>query len=393
MSRVVLVTARWGESHGESDVVVRLLAGALSVRAQVEVVSLRVSGASPARGAPVRARRDSVFVVHEAAASRAGRTQAGLLRAALALSGGGRLPEISGPRLVELYGGQAPGVVELIASLEPDSVLLAGPETWWLPEALEPVAGTPRVVSVPLLGDDPVCDLPQLRSLVTQVDAVGVLSRAEGRRVGGGAEAPRRPTAQQRAEVIELDVAFPINRPAAEQLMVGMSHFDRFVVLMTGFPDGSPGAVRSPGHDYVRRSLGPIAVAEVALGRWSVSDRRQSRLVPVKASRPNLWKLLSHAEVCLDLRPQGIVARETIESLLLGTPVVVPEGTVAAEHAERSNGGLWYRDYGELFDAAKAILDDALLRARLSECGRAWAESVHGDQRRFSEQVARLALG
>lgn len=188
-------------------------------------------------------------------------------------------------------------------------------------------------------------------------------------------------------------MAFPINRPAAEQLMVGMSHFDRFVVLMTGFPDGSPGAVRSPGHDYVRRSLGPIAVAEVALGRWSVSDRRQSRLVPVKASRPNLWKLLSHAEVCLDLRPQGIVGRETIESLLLGTPVVVPEGTVAAEHAERSNGGLWYRDYGELFDAAKAILDDASLRAGLSECGRAWAESVHGDQRRFSEQVARLALG
>ena len=105
MSRVVLVTARWGESHGESGVVVRLLAGALSVRAQVEVVSLRISGASLAPGAPVRTRRDSVFVVHEAAASRAGRAQAGLLRAALALSRGGRLPEISGPRLVELYGG------------------------------------------------------------------------------------------------------------------------------------------------------------------------------------------------------------------------------------------------------------------------------------------------
>ena len=82
-----------------------------------------------------------------------------------------------------------------------------------------------------------------------------------------------------------------------------------------------------------------------------------------------------------------------MESLLLGTPVVVPEGTVAAEHAERSNGGLWYRDYGELFDAAKAIVDSPSLRASLSVQGREWAERVHGDHGRFSEQAARLAFG
>jgi glycosyltransferase involved in cell wall biosynthesis len=102
---------------------------------------------------------------------------------------------------------------------------------------------------------------------------------------------------------------------------------------------------------------------------------------------------LSHAEVCLDLRPQGIVGRETLESLLLGTPVVVPDHTVAAEHAERSNGGLWYRDYGELFDQAKAIVDDASLRDRLSLKGCAWATEVHGDHGRFCEQAARFALG
>ena len=122
----------------------------------------------------------------------------------------------------------------------------------------------------------------------------------------------------------------------------------------------------------MRRALGPVAVAEVRHGRWSVSDRAKVREVPVGPSRANLWKLLSHAEVCLDLRPQGILGRETLESLLLGTPVVVPEGTVAAEHAERSDGGLWYRDYGEMFDAAKAILDDA-------SCGRAWVPAgAHG---------------
>jgi hypothetical protein len=393
VSRIVLVTARWGEPYDESGVVVRLLAGALSLHAEVEVVSLGNSSGTAANSAGLHPRRDSVFVVNEVTAGRAGRAQAGLVRAALARSGGDRLPEISGPTLVELYGSQAPGVVELITSLEADSVLLAGPETWWLPGALQLVQAAPRVVSVPLLGDDPLVDLPQLGPLVSGVDAVGVLSRAESRRVTGRAESRPRPGAARPREVVELEVAFSVNQPAAGQLMVGMSHFGRFVVVLTGFPEGSPAAERSPGHDYLRRAIGPVAVAEIANETWSISDRRQSRVVPVKPSRPNLWKLLSHAEVCLDLRPQGIVGRETIESLLLGTPVVVPEGSVSAEHAERSGGGLWYRDYGELFDAAKAILDSPSLQAGLSEQGRKWAEEVHGDQRRFSDQVARLALG
>src|SRR5208283_39594 len=149
---------------------------------------------------------------------------------------------------------------------------------------------------------------------------------------------------------------------------------------------------RAPGHDYVRQALGPITVAEVALDRWLISDSRRATVVPVKPSRPNLWRLLRNAVACLDLRPQGIVGRETLESLLLGTPVVVPEGTVAAEHAERSNGGLWYRDFQELFDAGKAIVDDPSLRQRLGAQGREWAAEVHGDQRRFSEQVVRLVL-
>jgi hypothetical protein len=393
VKRVVLVTARWGESHGESGAVIRLIAGALSARAQVEVVSLRASGDSPTSSAPGSTRRDSVFVVHELAAQMAEREHAGLLRAALAVRDESHLPEISGPRLAELYGGRAEGAGELVGSLRPDSVLLAGPETWWLPELISAAAPHARVVSVPLLGDDPFGDLAPLVPLVTEVDAVGVLSRGEAGLVETRVGAHASPTRSQPAEVTELEVAFSVNRPAAEQLMVGMSHFGRFVVVMTGFPQGSPAAARAPGHDHVRKALGDLAVAEVALDRWRISDREKQREVPVGPSRPNLWKLLSHAVVCLDLRPQGVVGRETLESLLLGTPVVVPEATVAAEHAERSNGGLWYRDYRELFDAAKAIVDSPSLRTSLSAQGRDWAEARHGDQARFTEQVARLVLG
>ncbi len=296
MRRVVLVTARWGDSQSEAGAVVRLVAGALSTCARVEVVSLRSSDDSrdSSRATPpASTRRDSVFFLHELAATRAEREHAGVLRAALALKSPSRLPGISGPRLAELYGGRAEIAGELIASLRPDAVLLAGPETWWLPDLVRTVTPGARIVSLPLFGDDPVGDLVPFAPLVTAVDAVGVLSRAEGGRVVERIQAHAGPARSARPEVAELEVAFAVNRPAAAQVMVGMSQFGRFVVLLTGFPEGTPGARRSPGHDYVREALGPIAVAEVAHDRWRISDTERQREVPVGPSRPNLWKLLS----------------------------------------------------------------------------------------------------
>lgn len=390
MKRAVLVTARWGEVHGERGAVLRLLAGALAARAQVRVVSLLTSGdgrpsptATGEEGpAGTVVGRDGVFELHELKASPAAGTRAGLLRAGMAI-GGSRLPSVSGRHLVELAGGIAPEVPGLIASMEPDAVVLAGMETWWLPPLLAAEVPGVRVVSVPLLGDDAMASVEVLRPLFDEVEALGVLSATEARTVKAVA-AP---------EPVELAFALAVNGSAAGQLMVGMSHFGRNVVVLTGFPEGAPMAPREPGPDFVRLALGPVAVAEVAGRRWSVSDMTQVRDVPVRPSRANLHKLLAHAEVCLDLRPQGLVGRETIESLLLGTPVVVPEGTVAAEHAERSNGGLWYRDYRELFAAARAILEDDSLRASLSSQGRAWARAVHGDHDRFVEQAGDFVFG
>lgn len=391
MSRVVVVTARWGPSHGETGVVVRLLAGALTLGTRVDVVSLCAAGPSTGAAAPVR--NDSVFIVHEVTSSAPERSRAGLVRAAFGHGGEEHIPAIAGRRLVELGGGRADGVCELISSLRPDSIVLAGPETWWLPEALSSAGAPARVVSVPLLGDDSACELREFGPLLEDVAAVGVLSRREQAGVAARHEADRQRAVAGPAEIEELEVAFSVNRSAADQLMVNMSQYGSFVVVLSEFPEGSPRAPRSPGADYVREVLGPIAVVEVGGPRWSVSERAKAREFPVGGSRANLWKLLRHAEVCLDLRPQGIVARETIESLLLGTPVVVPDDTVAKEHAERSNGGLWYRDYRDLFDAARAVLDDTELRGGLAENGRAWAQAHRGDQRRFSEQMLRFALG
>ena len=262
--------------------------------------------------------------------------------------------------------------------------------------SLEAIRADVRVSSIPLAAGDPVAEPFELLALLCEVDAVGVCSRAEAgqvRRRLAGTRLSGRSGRSCAPDVVELDVAYPVNRSSADSQLVGMSDFGRYVVVLTGFPPGTTGAARAPGHDYVRRALGPVVVAEVGHDRWLISDRQRIVEVPVRPSRPNLWRLLRHAEVCLDLRPQGVIGRETLESLRLGTPVVVPEGTVAAEHAERSNGGLWYRDYRELFDAGRVVLDNAALRAALGEQGRTWAEQVHGDHGAFSEQVARLVLG
>lgn len=88
-----------------------------------------------------------------------------------------------------------------------------------------------------------------------------------------------------------------------------------------------------------------------------------------------------------------MIGRESLESLLLGTPIVVPEGTVAAEHAELANGGLWYRDYHELFAAARALLADRSLRDALGEQGRSWAEAVWEDQAGAGAAAQRLVFG
>lgn len=400
MSRVVIVTTRWDEPHSESADVLRLLAGALTGSAKVDVVALGTRGGVQSGAA--RTRRDSVFDVHHLPGTRADPVRAALVRAALVRGPAQDLPEIAGPRLAGLGGGRSDALAGLVGSMSPDAVVLAGPDVWWVPESLRSLPGRMRLVALPLLGDDPAAGLPALRPLLRDVDAVGVLSGLERARFEGARNRPNRleGAGLERArfegaqpEVIRLDVAFAINRSTADGLLLGAAPFGRYVVLLTGFPPGTPGATRSPGHEYVREVLGDIAVAEVGHERWMLTDATNAHTLPVELSRVNLWRLVRRAEVVLDLRPQGIVGRETIEALLLGTPVVVPEGTVAAEHAQASDGGLWYRDFAELFDAGRAVLGDRSLRDRLGAQGRAWAERVHGDQASFVEEATRLVLG
>ncbi len=71
-------------------------------------------------------------------------------------------------------------------------------------------------------------------------------------------------------------------------------------------------------------------------------------------TRTDLWRLMAHARATIDLAPGKLLARECVESLRFGTPIVVPKGTVGALHAE-AGGGLWFGDEAELIGCVDAL--------------------------------------
>ena len=64
-----------------------------------------------------------------------------------------------------------------------------------------------------------------------------------------------------------------------------------------------------------------VLVEQAAASAWRARALRGRVSVD---TRMDLWRLLAHAAVCVDLGPGGLVARECIEALRLGTPVVAP---------------------------------------------------------------------
>ena len=108
-------------------------------------------------------------------------------------------------------------------------------------------------------------------------------------------------------------------------------------------------------------------------------------------TRMDLWRLVAHAGVCIDLDPGAYLARECVEALRFGTPIVVPEHSgPAAEHAH-AGGGSTFGDPGELIGAAEKMRSEAN-RAAASDAGRRYADSRFGDPGALAARM-RLLLG
>ena len=378
---VAFVTTHWGDGDDEATATTRLLAGAVARHAQVEVLHL----VAPEAAGPPRA--DSVFRVHPVPLVGARPLRGGVLQAALAGTARGAEAAVAPAAVAAVLRGDegdAPGLVDLLVRLRPHSVVLAGRH-----QPIEPAIlgrrgrpGAPRVVVLPFTASPAQLAGAPLARLLERADAVAYLHPGErAALVSLGHE-----------RLAPLDLALPLNRGAVAHTLFGLRFFGRYVLLVRSFPSGGPRLRRSVTHEVLRHVLGDVSVAEVDGDRWRVSDGEGTLQLPVSPTRVNLWRLMAHAEATIDLRPPGPFGREALESMLLRTPVVVPEPSAAMAHAKAAGGGLWYRDVGELFDATRAVLDPGL-RARLAAQGAAYAVRHHGQVHDFVARARSLVLG
>jgi hypothetical protein len=112
---------------------------------------------------------------------------------------------------------------------------------------------------------------------------------------------------------------------------------------------------------------------------------RVKRTDPVQRSS-DVARLMAWAQVTVDLRPGPLFAGRCVESLLYGTPIVVPTDSRAREHAERGRAGLWFANPAELTWCVEAMFDP-LVRKALGAQGRDYAEAEFGSTDRFIRRV------
>ncbi|HWD23919.1 MAG TPA: hypothetical protein VG368_00500 [Acidimicrobiales bacterium] len=372
--RIALVAQAWG-GEGDAASLTRLVAGALALHGDVDVLHL-------CEVAEVTVTRESVFIVHAIPLIGAHPVRAAI---ALAASEAGGHPDL--PRsvvgLLERWEGSAPSVPQVLAGIAPDAVVLAGSSQPFDLECLRAPGdvGRPRVVFLPMTGRAGVPESDRFATLVDACDALISIHPGEDRAL--------RARFAHRVAVEPLDVALPLNRSATSQGLFGVGWFGEYVLLLRRFPAEGGRYAHSVTHDVLRESLGEIAVAEVDGMKWRISDHLNTAELPVNPTRVNLWRLMANGLMTVDLRPPDILGREAIESMMLGTPVVVPDGSAAMEHAAAGNGGLWYRNLGEALDAARALRDDSL-RAAFGNQGATYAKAHHGDTGAFVSRLGGL---
>jgi len=178
----------------------------------------------------------------------------------------------------------------------------------------------------------------------------------------------------------------PINPLAATHRHNGLGFTGYLLVLSdrVGAPDVVPPPDMAAWLTARFPTLEVVVVEDATAAVWR---GRALRGVVSVYTRTDLWRLLAHARMTIDLAPGRIIARECIESLRFGTPIIVPSHSAARPHAD-AGGGLTFANAPELL-ACVSRLNDETARATMSAQGRLHADTHYGDQNSFVDSVAR----
>jgi hypothetical protein len=363
-----MLAHHWG-AGGECGWITRQVAGALAWDADVHIVT--PDGDTAGTGI------DSVFQVHRLGTPVAPKAELRrdlLVDAILADRGVGESPPADLERqldrdLVEPWAG----AVGILAGLDPALVVIAGHRNVGALAALDAYDRNRPMALLALArhGDDvafphfsPVFGRAAAVLAVTEVErrvVVAEYGRSDTvRRIG----APLSANSSSKSEPNPWvgDTGYVLVRTDAPTDDADAPQADLARLLRLRFPDRPVGICH------------PDAFSVWHGGRLSTGW-------PIGRSS-DLARLMAWAVMTVDLRPGVLFARECVESLLFGTPIVVPEAGRAVEHARRGRGGLWFDGAAELVRCVEALLDP-VTRAALSEQGKAYAQEEFASTERF----------
>lgn len=330
--RVAFMSSTWARPHSETAFVARRLAGGLSRFADVDVF---------VPGPAATPRPDGAFDVRP-----------------VGTSGNPNDP------------WPGPGRVELPEPVPHDLVILD--------------EGTPSalaLVDAALAGDAAVATLRRADEPAT-AGATALLDV-------GGPDSPSlvRAVASTPAHHVGCHVA--VNPLSAARRHAGIG-FRHYLLVLTDRGHGGPHDDPTPFAQWLvaRFARQVVVVVEDAVASvW----RSRSLLGRISVdTRADLWRLIAQATTTVDLRPGPHLARECVESLRYGVPIVVPAGT-SGHRLARAGGGLWFRDVAELFGCVET-LTDPVVRSTLGRQGREVADRWYGDPPAFVERLRRAVL-
>jgi glycosyltransferase involved in cell wall biosynthesis len=385
--RIGCVTPHWGGFWNEEALIARRIASALSFVGPVDVL---VPNGRPKR----REREAALTVEYFPATPEDRRRRDAILRAVNGTSDDGispcscvsqpalelaaATPRVLQAELVRSVGGTSEELLRHLAETTYDAVVLVD---WRAGSTIQCALALPKnrpLFLVPLAHDDPTLPLPIYDPAFERAQKILVTNETERELVASRISDGDRRVRDVGFVLQTADLALATEPPELDGRP--------FLVAVGDWTSLAARTDFQVAVESVRGDLGDLMFYPVGPAAETLDGSSGMRRVSLR-TRLDLWRWMSRALGVVDWQRQRVLARDVLEAMLNGVPVIVREAAGAArEHAERGGGGVWFRTHAELSGCVRAIVSDSL-RQRLGAQGRAYARRRYGDPGSFIAAV------
>jgi hypothetical protein len=370
---VVAILATHWESRSEEGWITRQVAGALACAADVHVIT--------PEGDVAGAWVDSVFCLHRLATpvDPLAEVRRDLLiegfSAHTSVERTGVPDEVAGlldQGLVEPWRD----ATEVLSVVGPDLILIAGHQNVGALTAVDRSSLEADLVLLALASDDDAVAFPHFDHIVERCTSVLAVTESERSSIADHHGNP--------GKVHRIGAPLSANSSVLGEPNTWVGDNETIVVVTEVGTDADHEETELARLIRLQFPDNPVGVIHTdAFDAWH--QGRLNRGWAVQRSS-DLARLMAWARVTVDLHPGKLFARRSVDSLLYGTPIVVPADSRAREHAARGRGGLWFADPAELTWCIDALLESPV-HDSFARQGRAYAEEEYGSTERFIERV------